>query len=101
VVGRSYDRTTNKALREEAVPMAAELVPFLRWPANAARRTEQRKPESVGAAGRDREPEGPAALDPCESVGLPVRGGRRPALPVDSRQEGAYPRSCRWLRGSQ
>jgi integrase len=30
LVCRSYDRDTNKAQREEAVPMAAELVPFLR-----------------------------------------------------------------------
>ena len=30
MVCRSYARATNKSLREEAVPMAAELVPFLR-----------------------------------------------------------------------
>jgi integrase len=30
MVSRSYDRDTNKGLKEEAVPMAAELVPFLR-----------------------------------------------------------------------
>ncbi len=31
MVGRSYDRATNKGLREEAVPIAAELLPFLRF----------------------------------------------------------------------
>ena len=60
MVSRSYGRDTNKGLKEEAVRMAAELVPFLRINVNVmhkvpgpfAARGARRRPGHRGRDGR-------------------------------------------------